>query len=733
MPQHPVARLAMGVLAISALLAGSAPRVRAQAEKAAPTPVEKAGTIPGQFFPAIVEPIDQDAIHSLRVGVRSYLDTMASRGERPVLVFEFRPGKVAPGRSSFGASVDLADLLARELGGAKQSVAYVPESLSGFAVLPVLACDEIVLGPNASLGPIATGDQIITDRERAAVTDLARLKGRDADLLLGMLEPSRDLREVRTANGTRFVLKENLDAFTREHAVLSETSAWEGSRGILTTEHARRTIAKLTAANAAEVADWYNLPSTAVDPTLAAPPEAMLIPIKGRIDALAESFLLRQLVHARDAKVNLIVFQISSEGGLYDAADQVAGAILALEGIRTVAFIDDRALGVSTLVALACDEIVMRPGARLGNVRDQVVDARGRAEPIDKRLAEILAERAATIAGAKGRPPAIARAMVDPTAVVHRVRDRETGRVTLVDQAQVEAEPQRFEIIATPKSADGAVLTLDDQDARAFGIASRTARDLAELQTILGLSGETLRQATRTWVDSLVDTLNEPWVRNLLLFIGFFMLVLELKLPGIGLPAITATLAFLLYFWSSYLGGTADQLEIILFFVGIVCLGLELFVFPGLGIFGMSGIALVLASVVMASHTFIWPSRDYEYRALAKTLLQILGVLVATVAGAVALGRFFPSLPIFNRLILRPESATGGGFGADGKPLLDPDGPRSYLLGQTGRTSTNLRPTGRAWFGDEVVDVIADGTFIEKNADVEVVEVHGSRVVVKRV
>jgi membrane-bound serine protease (ClpP class) len=189
----------------------------------------------------------------------------------------------------------------------------------------------------------------------------------------------------------------------------------------------------------------------------------------------------------------------------------------------------------------------------------------------------------------------------------------------------------------------------------------------------------------------------------------------------------------LLYFWSSYLGGTADQLEIILFFVGIVCLGLELFVFPGLGIFGMSGIALVLASVVMASHTFIWPSRDYEYRALAKTLLQILGVLVATVAGAVALGRYFPSLPIFNRLILRPEAASTGSFGPDGKPFLDPDGPRTYLLGQTGRTSTVLRPTGRAWFGDELVDVIADGTFIEKDAMIEVVEVHGSRVVVKRV
>jgi membrane-bound serine protease (ClpP class) len=741
MPQHPVGRIAPVLLALAAAL--GAPPSRSSAQDAAkpepPAPAKananaegKGGTTPGQFFPAIVEPIDGDEIGNLRAAVQTYLDGAAGRGERPVLVFEFRPGDSAPGRSSFGSAVDLADLIAREFAGAKQTVAYVPQSLSGFAVLPVLACDEIVLGPDASLGPIAPADRPVTDRERAAVTDLARLKGRDPDLLLGLLEPSRDLREVRTAAGTRFVLKENLEAFAKEHAVLDERSAWEGSRGVLTPEHARRTIVKLTAESPSAVAEWYGLPSTAIDPTLAAPADAMLIPIKGRVDALAESYLLRQIAQAREARVNLILFEINSEGGLFDAADQVASAILALEGIRTVAYVDDRALGVTALVALACDEIVLRQGARLGDVDAQIVDAGGRAEPIDERLAGILADRAETLARAKGRPPAVARALVDPNAVVHRARDRQTGRVALVDQATVAADPQRYEVVATPKSADGAVLTLDDQDARALGVASRTVRDFKELETALGLGGKPLRQAKRTWVDSLVDTLNEPWVRGLLLFVGFFMLVLELKLPGIGLPAITATLAFLLYFWSSYLGGTADGLEIILFFVGLVCLGLELFVFPGLGIFGMSGVGLILVSIVMASHTFIVPTQDYEYRALAKTLLQVLGIIAATIAGGVVLGRYFPSLPIVNRLILRPEPLAPGALDPADKPFLDPDGPRTYLLGQTGRTSTVLRPTGRAWFGEELVDVIADGTFIEKDEPIEVVEVRGTRVVVKR-
>ncbi len=83
-------------------------------------------------------------------------------------------------------------------------------------------------------------------------------------------------------------------------------------------------------------------------------------------------------------------------------------------------------------------------------------------------------------------------------------------------------------------------------------------------------------------MDTLVTVLTDPVVSWILLFVGLFMLVLELKLPGIGLPAIMSALAFLLFFWSHYLSGTADQLEIILFLVGLVCLAARAFRIPGL-------------------------------------------------------------------------------------------------------------------------------------------------------
>ena len=139
-----------------------------------------------------------------------------------------------------------------------------------------------------------------------------------------------------------------------------------------------------------------------------------------------------------------------------------------------------------------------------------------------------------------------------------------------------------------------------------------------------------------------MTVLTDPFVSWLLLFVGLFMLVLELKLPGIGLPAITSALAFLLFFWSHYLSGTADQLEIILFLVGLVCLALELFVFPGFGVFGMSGVLLILTSIVMASHTFVWPTQEYEYRELGYTLIQVTVAMVAVGGGRGGPGALLP-------------------------------------------------------------------------------------------
>jgi membrane-bound serine protease (ClpP class) len=141
---------------------------------------------------------------------------------------------------------------------------------------------------------------------------------------------------------------------------------------------------------------------------------------------------------------------------------------------------------------------------------------------------------------------------------------------------------------------------------------------------------------------------------------------------------------------------------------------------------------LILVSIIMASHTFVWPTQEYEYRQMLSTLLQVTAVLVSVGVGVAFVGRFLPKIPLFNRMILTPEpwdASTLDDLAA--KPSGEDYASMAFLIGETGRTTTPLRPMGKARFGELLVDVTADGFFIEPDTLVEVVEVQGSRVVVR--
>ena len=213
------------------------------------------------------------------------------------------------------------------------------------------------------------------------------------------------------------------------------------------------------------------------------------------------------------------------------------------------------------------------------------------------------------------------------------------------------------------------------------------------------------------------------------------MLILEVKMPGVGLPAVVSALAFLLFFWSRYLSGTADQLEILLFLVGLICLGLELFVFPGFGVFGLSGFALIVASIVMASHTFVWPTQEYEYRQMAGTLVPggrgHGGGRGRRGPGGEATS---PRSRSSTGWSSRRETVTGSGLRAGrvrppSPPMTEGYESFAFLMGETGRTTTVLKPTrGRRGSATCLVEVRADG-FLHRSrhALIEVVDVQGIR------
>ena len=734
-------------LALVVLLGCGAVSAAVAAPQAGQQPAGDAATAapdvnPGQFF-TIEEPINSDTLERIKAGARQVIARAAAQqSDRPILVFVFKPGQAQPNSSGFGTSFELANFISTDLAGAKYTVAYVPEPLKGYAVLPALACGEIVMGPESSLGPITPEDQDVKADYREPIRSLARRKGREADLYLGLLEPQADLKTVRTADRqVHYVLASDLPEFLKTNTAAEGDiqPAWEGgSRGKLTARRAREEgFVKLLADNPAEIANVYHIDPRAIsnDPTLAGEVRPVWVQIDGRLDSIKEAYLRRRIDQARRERVNLLFFQINSPGGLNTSANNIAGLIADIKDMKTVAFIDDQATGVAAILPLACDDIVFRRGGRMGGAQQILVGRNRRGQEMTDAQLDSLARRASDLANRKGHPTALAQAMVDRQSRVLQVTDVNTGSSTLVLEAQQQAEPARYQN-PTPIKEPGVAMMIPSGDAVAYHLG-REVDDVEAFKGLYGVRDKLIRVDGPTWVDGLVTTLNDPVASWMLLFVGVFMLILEIKMPGVGLPAIASALAFLLFFWSRYLSGTADQLEILLFLVGLICLGLELFVFPGFGVFGLSGFVLILTSIVMASHTFVWPTQDYEYRQMAGTLGQIVAVMVGVGIGASIVGRYIPSLPVFNRMVLKPQFETGSGLELDEyapKPEVT-EGYESFafLMGETGRTTTVLKPSGKAQFGNLLVDVRADGFYIDRGALIEVVEVQGLRVVVKPV
>jgi membrane-bound serine protease (ClpP class) len=731
LPTRPL-RASLLALACLGALTPSTPTALAQGQAQA-TPE----TNPGQFF-LIEEPIDSEVLERIKASTKQLLArTLAAKSPAPILVFEFRPGRAQPGSSGFGTSFELANYLSTELGGSRLTVAYVPQPLKGYAVLPALACDELVMGPEASIGPITPEGEVVKVDYKEPVKILARRKGKDQDLFAGLLDRDADLKLVRTADRqAHFLLPENLEAFRTANQVADADiqSAWEGARSVLSSARAREEgIAKLRANDRAEIANVYRISTRALsnDPTLLQEPKPVWIAIEGRIDPGKEAYLRRRVEQARREGVNLVFFKINSQGGINTSANNVATLIAETKDMKTVAYIDDRALGVSTLLALACDDIVFRRGSQMGNVQ-QMLTGNNQFQDLDEGQLDSLTKRAEGIATQKGHPTAVARAMVDRDARVMQATNVNTGAPCLVLESTVLSNPDTYLNLSTIKEP-GKALIVRSGEAGVYGVGQEV-EDEEAFKALYGLRGKTIRVDGPTWVDGLVTTLNDPVVGWVLLFVGVFMLILEIKMPGVGLPAITSALAFLLFFWSRYLSGTADQLEILLFLVGLICLGLELFVFPGFGVFGLSGFLLIVVSIVMASHTFVWPTQEYEYRQMAGTLFQLVGVMVGVVVGVALFGKYMPSLPVFNRMVLKPEVYNGSELeDPTAKPVAEEGGYENlaFLMGETGRTTTVLKPSGKARFGKLLVDVRADGYYIERDALIEVIDVQGMKVIVK--
>ena len=643
------------------------------------------------------------------------------KGEWPVFIFEIRPG-----RSEHGKALDLARYLCgKQLNGAR-TVAYLPETISGHAVLVALACDEIMMGPEAEIGNAGEFETSIKPSMRSAYEEIADArKTVPVDVALKMLDPQLELLEVETEVSRELVLKDELEKLKVKKSVESvKVVAPAGKPGVFTAGQMRDwKFVSYLAPDRIAVAKGLGLPASAVDEdfSLDGQLRPVRVAVKGPITAAltdqVQNIIQNQI---RDADVNLICLWIDSPGGSPSDSINLANFLVGLDSSqrRTVAYIPSQALADAAYIALACDHIVMHPEAVLGG---------SGAFEIPAAQIPATASDVAGIAKTKHHSPGLAEAIVNPQLTVFRYMRQADGYVDYFteDEAAELADAagwQRGEQV----TQRGKPLRLKGGEAEQLGLTHAVVRDFAEFKAEYGLENDPAL-VEPGWADFLIDALHSPEVSFFLLVLGALALYAELQSPGIGLGGLMAAICFLLYFWSAYLGGTAGWLEVILFLAGIGCLVLEIFVLPGFGIFGLAGGLLVIVSLVLASQTFVLPRNDYQLGQLRNSLLVLTGAGLGTAVAVALIRRYLPHAPMINRMLLQPPSREEMSAIAQRESLAQLD----HLLGTRGVTTTPLMPGGKAQFGEQLVDVLADGEFVDRGREVEVMEVRGNRVLVR--
>jgi membrane-bound serine protease (ClpP class) len=659
------------------------------------------------------------------------------QGRRPVLVLELLPARR---HSSFGQGTDferalsLARFLTSQEVAAVKTVAYIPQTIKGHGVLVALACEEIVMDPQAEIGEAGIDEKSPQAIERGIISSYQQIRAArqtvSEAIALGMLEPQEVLK-VETEDGTEFVRRPDLDKLREKHTIVSaETIVPPGSMGLFSGRQGREYgFVKLLASNREALARGLGLPLSAVadDQSLVGDWRPVLLTVEGPITPRKvrqlETLIGNQL---HQNGVNWIGFKIDSEGGKLEDCLRLANTIAELDAneVQTVAYVPVDASNGAALVALACDQLVMQPEAQIGGKPE-------RGEGPDRQtLDEAEVSLRNSLAKNTDHSWSLLAAMIDPEIALASYHNVKTGAVQIFSpqEAADQEDAADWEKDATVKEP-GPRLRMTAQNAKDMGVAAHVVDGFDEFKQLYGFV-EDPPTAEPNWAHELVEALASPVMTTVLIALGIIGIYIELHAPGVGVGGFVSAVSFLLLFWSKMLHGTAGWLEVLLFLGGICFLLFELLVLPGFGIFGFGGGVMILASLILASQTsFVLPKTESQWAELRSSLTMVAAALVCVVAAAIVLRRYLPSAPIFRTILLDPPPE---------EELADLDyretvADYSHLVGQQGTATTNLMPAGKADFDGELVDVIAEGLPIDRGRQVVVVKARGNRVVVRAV
>ncbi len=416
----------------------------------------------------------------------------------------------------------------------------------------------------------------------------------------------------------------------------------------------------------------------------------------------------RAFEQAESLKVDLIIIQMNTYGGMLNAADSIRTKILNSR-IPVWVFINNNAASAGALISIACDSIYMRPGGSIGAAT--VVDQAGKVVP-DKYQSFMRSMMRAT-AEAHGRDttitanndtiirwhrdPKIAEAMVDPSLYVEGISD--TGKV----------------------------LTFTAEEAMKFGFCEGLAENLEGVLKQAHIENYEVIEHESSALDKIIGFLLNPIVSGILIMVLVGGIYFELQSPGIGFPLAAAVMAAILYFAPLYLEGLAEHWEVLIFIVGLILIAVEIFAIPGFGVAGVAGILLVITGLTLAmvDNLVFDLNWNIAFSEVIKKFFIVIASMFLSLVLSLFLGKQLFTNKAFAGLSLDRDLNVKDGFlGVESQP--------KEMIGKTGIAESVLRPSGKVMIGEEIYDAVSEYGMIRQGENVKVLRyLHGQLYVVK--
>ncbi len=433
------------------------------------------------------------------------------------------------------------------------------------------------------------------------------------------------------------------------------------------------------------------------------------IDLKKNVGSTTWIYIQKGFEEAKELEADGIIIEMNTYGGEVSYADSIRTKILNSD-IPTCVFIDNNAASAGALISIACDKIYMRKSATIGAA--SVVDQSGQKLP-DKYQSYMRATMRAT-AQAHGkdtiirgndttyvwkRDPLIAEGMVDERTIIPNVTD------------------------------SGKVITFTTEEALKYGYCDGIAENIHEIiKKETGSSDYKLEKFKPKTIDNVRGFLMNPFFQSILIMLIIGGIYFELQTPGIGFALVVAVVAALLYFAPLYIEGLAANWEILLFIIGLILIALEIFVVPGFGITGISGISLVVIGLILSLIDNVrFNFRPVDTEAMGVAFLTVISGMVLGFGVILYLSNKIGTKGVFSRLALDKKLGNKEGY-------IGVSMEAGKLVGSVGAASTVLRPSGKVKIEEKTYDAVSmDGSFIEKGTAVKVIRYETGQIYVESV